>query len=452
MINKKHIAAAGIEVRGGAALQGEATALALSLALLFVWSLPGTVALRALLLLGALVAAILFSMRGNWRDDVRQICRDAALPLTLITVLTLWLIGQGLWFAAEPTWSIKELRGQWLPALLALLLGLLVARQNERGRLVTAIVLVFTAQAAIAVGQSVWHWFLHDELLTQQVPLTGGKLEMSFVLNILLAFLVVDLFCRATRRPALLRLPLAVVVATLLLTLVSSLLAGARNGIIGIIFLSASALSLFVFDQHHRLGFRRTLTAAVAIMAGVAGLAAANYHTDPRWQHFSETAQLAWAIDTDTGLHDVEAAWPRLANGEPAETSAYVRIAYIRTGLRLIEDFPLGYGYGRNAFGHALQARGQPVRGHAHSGWIDLGIGGGIPALALWSTLLGSLMWRGWRTFFNDGNAHGLVLFFIATGYAGRMVLDSVNKDHMLQMFLFLIGILLVVTSRRIAR
>lgn len=428
-------------------------AVVLSLALLFVWSLPGTAALRALLLLGALVTAIIAIARGDWRGDARQIGRSAALPLALIATLTLWLIGQGVWLAAEPAWSLKELRSQWLPALLALLLGLLVARQqNERGRLVTAIVLVFTAQAAIAVGQSIWHWFVHGVLLTQQVPLTGGKLEMSFVLNILLAFLAVDLFCRATQRPALLRLPRTAVAAILLLSLACSLLSGARNGIIGITFLSASALSLFVFDQHRCLGLRRTLAAAAAIVAGVAALAAANYHTDPRWQDFPETAPLAWAIDADTGWHDVEAAWPSLADGDPAEASAYVRIAYIRTGLRLIEDFPLGYGYGRNAFGHALQARGQPVRGHAHSGWIDLGVGGGVPALVLWGALLGSLMWRGWTGFFGQHNPHGLLLLFLATGYAGRMMVDSVIKDHMLQMFMFLIGLLLVAMSRRVAR
>jgi hypothetical protein len=56
-------------------------------------------------------------------------------------------------------------------------------------------------------------------------------------------------------------------------------------------------------------------------------------------------------------------------------------------------------------------------------------------------------MWRGWRSFFDRGNAHGLLLFLLATGYAGRMALDSVNKDHMLQMFLFLAGLLLMLTA-----
>lgn len=420
-----------------------ALAFALSLALLFVWSLPGTIALRWLLLLGALAVLGVALARRDWR----RIGRAAPLPLALVAALTLWLLGQAAWLAVEPAWSLGELRGQWLPALLALLLGLMLAARAAH--LATAIVLVFAAQAAIAVGHSLWHGFVHGELLTMLVPLTGGKLEMSFVLNLLLDFVTVDLFCRGSRRAPVLRLPLAAVAGILLLALAGSLLAGARNGIIGILFLAFSAVSLFVFDQRHRLGPLRTLAAAAAIVATLAAFAAISYRADPRWPAFAETAAIAWDIDRhSTWLDASRHPWPKLGNGLDVEYSAYTRIAFIHGGLRLITEHPLGYGYGRNAFAHALRQQYPEARlGHAHSGWIDLGVGGGVPALLLWGGLLAGLMWRGWRIFFGCGNAHGLVLFFLATGYAGRMVLDSVNKDHMLQIFLFLAGILLVATA-----
>lgn len=423
-----------------------ALAVALSLALLFVWSLPGTIALRWLLLLGALAVLA--------RCDWRQVARVASLPLVPIVALTLWLLGQTAWLAVEPAWSLDELRGQWLPALLALLLGLLLAGRIDAKRLATAITLVFAAQAAIAVGQSIWHWLVHDDLLTQQVPLTGGKLEMSFVLNLLLAFITVDLFCRATGRVALLRLSSVAVAMLLLLALVSDLLAGARNSIISIVLVTVLALSLFMFDQHGRRGQKRILAAAIAIVAVIAALGAASYHSDPRWRKFAETVEIAWDIDRHSSWLDTSTLpWPKLNDGSDVEYSAYARIAFIHGGLRLIAEHPLGYGYGRNAFGHALRQQYPDARlGHAHSGWIDLGVGGGWPALLLWGGLLGSLMWRGWRAFFADGNPHGLLLLFLAFVYAARMMLDSVNKDHMLQIFLFLIGVLLVATSRRVVQ
>ncbi len=66
----------------------------------------------------------------------------------------------------------------------------------------------------------------------------------------------------------------------------------------------------------------------------------------------------------------------------------------------------------------------------------------------LWLLFMGSLMVTGGVRYFRDQNPHGLWLLFLASGYLGRMVIDSVNRDHMLQMFLFLVGYLLVMSTR----
>jgi O-antigen ligase len=424
----------------------------LCLALIFVWSVPGTIALRGLLLLAALV--VLASAAAG--AELRPALRRAAVPLAVVALLSAWFVLQAVVVSDQPRWAFEELRGQWLIALVALAAGLLLGvaaprRAAAASWLVTGIALVLALQAAAAVAHVAWQWLIGSGQQSYLMPLTGGKLEMSFVLNILLAILTVDLFCRATRRPPQLHLPLPAVLALLLLALWCSYLAGARNGILGILFLSVSAVSLFVFDQRRRLGPRRTLLAAGGIVAALAAFAIANYQADPRWQSFGETAAIAWDIDRhDTWIDTGSRPWPRLPDGREVDRSAYVRIAYIHGGLRLIAESPLGVGYGRNAFAHALKQRHPEARlGHAHSGWIDLGVGGGIPALLLWAAFIGSLMWRGWRSFFATHNPHGLLLFFLATGYAGRMALDSVNKDHMLQMFLFLVGLLLVRTRPR---
>lgn len=422
----------------------ERIAFGLCLALLFVWSLPGTVALRTLLLLAALALLANRIASADFRDGLRS----ARVPLAWLAGFVLWLLLQALFVSAETGWALGELRGQWLPALLALLLGLLLAR-GEAGLAATGITLVFGSQAAIAVAIVAWHWLIGSGQPAYAMPLTGGKLEMSFVLNLLLAFLTIDLFCRATRRTPLLRLRGAAVIALGVLALACSYLAGARNGILGVIFLSFSATSLFVFDQRRHLGPFRTAAVAGAIVAALAAFATVHYRSDSRWQAFAETAVIAWDIDRHTTwLNQVAQPWPKLADGRNVDLSAYIRIAFISAGTHLVAEHPLGHGYGRNAFVHALRKQHPEAQvGHAHSGWIDLGVGGGVPALLLWAAFIAGLIWRGWRSFFDDNNACGLLLFFLATGYAGRMALDSVNKDHMLQMFLFLAGLLLVLTT-----
>lgn len=416
-------------------------AVALTLALLFVWSLPGVTALRQLLLFSALIALVPLTHRPL----LTTVLRANRWPLFWLALLTLWLLVQAIFVSAETAWALGELKGQWGNAVLAGLLGLLLALAVREGQvthdawLTTALAAVLILQAAIAVGQSVAHWLMHGELLRQVVPLTGGKLEMSYILNILLAALTVDLLFRACRRPPLLRLPLAVVVVSLLLALAGTYLAGARNGVLGVLFLSTSAIILYLIDAWRRHGGARALAGGVLLLAAVASFAVASYRSDARWQTFVQTVPIAWDIDSHrTWLDSDREPYPALLDGGAVESSAYLRIAFIHAGLRLIEAQPLGVGYGRNAFAHALRQTTEAHVGHAHSGWIDLGIGGGIPALLLMAGFLGSLLVSGALRYFRCAEPHALWLLLLTSGYAGRMVVDSVNRDHMLQIFMFL--------------
>lgn len=416
-------------------------AVAVVLALFFVWSLPGLTALRHLLMFAGL---LLLTRRTNWHD-AQAMAQANRWPLMLFGLLSLWLIVQALFVSPETAWALGELKGQWGNALLAGALGLLLAAAMREGRLAqgksvtTAVVGVLILQAAIAVGQSVGYWFTHGELLEGVVPLTGGKLEMSYILNILLAALTVDLLFRACHRQGFLRLPMPVVVAALLLALLSDYLAGARNGTIGVLFLSISAITLYLIEIRHRHGGMRALGGATLLLAAVMSFAVLSYRSDARWQTFAATVPIAWDIDTHrTWLDSDHYPYPALPNGEPVEASAYLRVAWIHAGLRLIGEHPLGVGYGRNAFVHALRQTEEAKVGHAHSGWIDLGVGGGIPALLLWAGFLGSLLAAGAVRYFRRADPHALWLLLLTTGYAGRMMLDSVNRDHMLQIFLFL--------------
>lgn len=426
--------------------------LALVLGLLFTWSLPDVPALRYWLLFLSLLGVAKLT---SWQK-LPLFWRANRWVLGLLAAFTLWLVWQALFISHETEWALTELSGQWLNALLALGLGILLACASREKTLLsgatitTALVGVWVVQAMIAVGQSVTHWWVHGELLRGLVPLTGGKLEMSFILNMLLAALTVDVLFRACHARRFLQVKAAGIAFALFFALVSLYLAGARNGIIGLLFLSFSAGMLYSIHQMRVAHWRRGLASALLLLAVITGFAAGGYHSDARWPAFFESARLGWAIDEHKAWQDIDhAPLPRMENGLPAEASAYTRVAFIHVGLRLIDEFPLGVGYGRNAFSHALRETGVDAHvGHAHSGWIDLGIGGGFPAVALFLVFLLSLMVTGGVRYFRDQDSHGLWLLFLATGFIGRMVIDSVNRDHMLQMFLFLAGYLLIMSMR----
>ncbi|MDO8314110.1 MAG: O-antigen ligase family protein [Rugosibacter sp.] len=426
--------------------------LALVLGLLFTWSLPDVPALRYWLLFLSLLGVARLT---SWQS-LPPVWRANRWVFGLLAAFTLWLVWQAVFISHQTLWALKELKGQWLNALLALGLGVLLACASREKKLwsgaiiTTTLIGVWVLQAMIAVGQSVAHWWLHGELLRGLVPLTGGKLEMSFILNMLLAALTVDLLFRACHARRFLQLPWKVVIGAAAISLTSLYLAGARNGVIGLLFLAVSASLLYSIHRIRQQGVRRGMLGGAMLLALVMSLAVISYQADNRWPAFMESTALGWDIDGQRAWMDIDhAPLPVMKSGVAVDASAYIRVAFIHAGLRLIEELPLGVGYGRNAFSHALRETGVDAQvGHAHSGWIDLGIGAGIPAVVLWLLFMGSLMVTGGVRYFRDQNPHGLWLLFLASGFIGRMVVDSVNRDHMLQIFLFLAGYLLAMSIR----
>jgi len=91
---------------------------------------------------------------------------------------------------------------------------------------------------------------------------------------------------------------------------------------------------------------------------------------------------------------------------------------------------------------------GYPFSGHSHSSVIDWSLEVGIPGLLLWLAFIWGLMRRGLRSWFRDKNPSGLLLLFVVSGFFGRSIVDSNMRDHMMEMFMMLLGILLVLTSR----
>ena len=414
--------------------------------LVFIWSIPHTIALRYVLLCAvSLLALCTCPIDSSLRRAL------PVPPLLAFGLFAAWLVTQAIFVSGETAWALRELKSQYLPALVACAIGILFGRHDVEARdgrgsaLWTGIALVFALQSAIAVGQSAWHWWQHGELLRQIVPLTGGKLEMSYIINILLTILSVDLFCRISDGKTFLRLPLAGTLTCLAFGMGASYLAGSRNGVIGIALLTFTAIALFLISARTRLGTWKVASISAALVIAVSGFAIASYKADPRWQVFAETARIAIDIDKQQAWYDpVTHPLPLLNCGKPVDESAYLRIAWLAAGVRVAGEIPWGVGYGRNAFARALKQQHYDTRvGHSHSGFIDLLAGAGIPAVLLWLAFIGTLITTGWRAFSRLQSPDGLLLILLTAGYTGRMLIESVSRDHMLQIFFFLTGVLL---------
>jgi len=432
----------------------QVTGLVLVALLIAVWPTAHTISLRDLLLALTLVVFGFLAVRGRpagWWQRLEW-------PLGLYAVLTLWIFIVALFVSDETAWSLGEIRGQWLKGLLALLAGGMVAlaiRRDpalQRHAAVIILVALFLHIAYVdylAVKDLVEHGQLTDRIR----GLTKGPDTSNYLTNILLVLLLAEVFLRITCRPRFLPLSATVLIVLILLTLFSVYAESVRNGVIELSFVLMLFAILFVSENRQRFGKTTSALVISALIVVPVAFAYLSYKTDERWQTFIDTIPLA--MDTETNrqwINLVRQHELRLPDGRPVDWSNYMRMARIKAGVDLTIENPLGVGFGRNAFGHAVMKKYGESSSHSHSGLIDLAVGTGVPGTLLWLGFLASLMTLAWRSFRKTSDYCALALLFLVTGYGIRMVLDSIIRDHMLQMFLFLAAFLAVIAAGQLAR
>lgn len=414
--------------------------LFIGLALLFLTlaNVSHTVALRYVLLL-----LFVFYACANWQSLLAFV-RKGGAPLWSLLVFTGYVLLHSLLLSNWPGESLSEFRSQLLIGLLWFLVGGCFFWRQQQVSVKDLVMLAGTLLCAVELGHALYVRAISGAFPYMASFTTATKLELTFFINTVLVFLAVKVFADASPRfsyPS--RLPRWLPASAILLLLLVSLMAGARNGLIGMVYLAGSMLVVFLYWERERLGWRKSLLLVVAIGSAVVLLASYAYHRDSRNQVFIESASMGWHYQTSNGwLRTVD--YPMMRNGTVVDASAYERVAWISRGLDLIAEQPLGFGFSRNTFSMSLTHLGQQNKiGHSHSGMIDLGVGTGIAGILFWLLFCLSTMLTGLRHFVQRKSATGLVLALVVGGFVGRMLIESIQRDHLLHLFMFMVGALL---------
>jgi O-antigen ligase len=424
------------------------TGLVLAASLLFVWPIPHTISLRDLLL----VACVGLFAWLAWRDRHTSFPREPLrIPFSLYLALSAWIVFVALVVTDEIAWALGEIKGQWLKATLALLAGGLlgfVTRIGNDARLALTVIggVLLTHVLYVDYQALGSYWSSANVILMRVSGLAEGPDKSNYLTNILLYLLLAEVLVRIVSHKRFLQVGNVVLVAIAAIALLAVYAEAVRNGVTELIVVLSLAVMLVIRASNRK---RRLAVAgvALALVAVVVVIGYLNMQKDKRWQTFLETVPIALDIERNKAWINEGMPQPRLASGETVDWSNYSRIARIRAGLSLMADRPLGVGFGRNAFGHAVEQKYGLRTSHSHSGIIDLGVGIGLPGVLLWLAFLGALLRIGYRGMRKTGNFSAFALLFLTTGYGFRMLVDSTIRDHMLQMFLFLAAFLAVVTA-----
>lgn len=414
--------------------------------LVFIWPVVGTIALRHLLL-GALL--ILLLADSTVRSRIVGVLRGLAAPVVLSLLLTGWIIVHNLTLSQYPAYSQDEFRGQWLKPVLIFGIGTLLAAKTRTEMpllpaLIATIKWTLVLQVLVVLGDEFYLWARDIHLQAGIVRLTGTKTSMSYTALLLLSIMASGWLkddADETRRTGTKRLLIDAAIVTI--TLGSMILHGNRYGIVLSVGLLAVVATSIAWRQVHLGSPRRAmLLLALAVLTTATALFGAA-KLDPRWERMAESAALAlepgherdWRLFSD-------AHPPTFDDGSPVESSAFLRVARFRAGLGLIAERPLGWGFGRSAMEHVVVLRFQTVQVSSESGLVDWTLALGVPGIALWLGFLSWLLRLGWSVRHEGMSPAPLLLVIVVSIFLVRFVIDINTRDHMLEMFLFVCGLL----------
>jgi hypothetical protein len=128
------------------------------------------------------------------------------------------------------------------------------------------------------------------------------------------------------------------------------------------------------------------------------------------------------------------------------------RVIGFVTGFFLTLENPMGIDQSRQGYEIALKrhCNSTPVHelSHAHNGWINTALSIGIPGVMILLLLFFNFILVGYRVSRSD--IYGVALFFFASIWFCRGVLDATMQDQMLEMQAFALALLYGLVINRV--
>ncbi len=415
--------------------------------LLFVWSLPGVIALRNGLML--LLLLTVFAAGA----DCRFASRTLRLPWIMwpLLLLSAWIVLHNSVFAWAPRTAWQESM-QWFKSAVLFALGATLAsipRQSDlpakRIHWLGLVLIAYFTYAIVDLALKPWTGALDFRTILIYAKGLASRDLASYLGTTLVAIMLADICGHFAKHrgifPGQIRWRLLALLGAIGLTLATM----TRNSlpVLAVLALVSSAtLVSRVARNNRKVAVGLMLAIATITLAGVSFSA----RNDVRWSKLSSS--LALGLDTDTHrawLNQFDIPYPIDSHGTPVDGSAYLRVAWIKGLVVEISRYPLGVGYDRNAFGRALRADyGSWVKtAHGHSGLLDFTLGVGIPGGLLLVAFLAGLVKAGMSGWRQHADAVSLALLLFTLAYACRSLMDGIVRDHLLEQFMLLAGLLL---------
>jgi len=382
------------------------TTMAAVFALLFIWVVPNTIALRHVLLAIAFLSSLMV-IKANAELFTRV--KAAIFPLVVLSLLFVWVGIHYFFFSLNPELELKEITSLWVRTALgfvaAIGLGISLRKYSELmkffylGVFLTPILNVgsyfyasYLKGAFLPPGAIIF--FLFAKIETAYFGALAGAVAVGNLIQLL-----------SNKTPKGNKKYIFLFSAGLVLVMVSSILFSTKNGVAIQVFLYLFLAVALVGSYVASRQFLNVKNLAVISLIFLTLGFAAHFHkkTAPAgWDSIFADVAVAIDIDQHTQWQKREGsvAVPLNHLGKPVAMNTYYRAAYASAGIRLIGMYPLGYGSINQSFVGMQKHAGIESEhlGQIHSGWIDFGLAFGIPGLVIVFLTLLSTIYLGLRS------------------------------------------------------
>ena len=425
--------------------------LLLSGILQFIFSLSHAIALRKLLLL----IAFLIAFKFFWEALLKK-PKPLLSAVLIFVLLQVWMLVIAGAISNQPFASFSEWKGQWLPAFMSFVVGIGLARtltlsklKDPRVVVLMSILIPITIYLCVNAIVIVHDWILAGRFLPNLGGISDHHGISGYLVALLEPILFADMLSRLVKGNRLLPVPGWVISAILIFAVCTLIATTNRNGILIMFLTFILGAAMMISEIRKIYSPKKIITFVLATIVFILAIALVAYKIDPRWQNFIETVPIAWDIDRDLlWLNGDGTNFPLTPSGKQVDISEYSRIAWAHEGWRMLMAHPWGMEIARDTF-HKLELAkyGHAGMAHSHNSWIDFGLEVGIPGLLLWGWILLLMAQFGWRTWRTHKEPLGLALAVLAIMFAVRGLLDSIFRDHELEQFMLIAGLLFSILS-----
>lgn len=431
------------------------------LALCFVWPIPNDQLPfhRNGLIYPIIVTAIgLFftSSDAKKRLDLTKI----KFVLIVLWALTFFILINGFFVAPDIKEMVSTWDGQWLRPVLLFCAGLVIlpAIQNQfpsitAARLFTLVILFFWGVVLIHLLDTIYLYWRDGYIHWGKTRIVFNRTRMSFQINMITGFILAELLARGFIHQRFLRLNTPFLAFMLVCNLLCTAVVDTRWGTVGLV---GSLFSTFILLSLHSMRRSRMMFTGgilLAIIVTSIALGYASWKTDPRWQNLERDAVTGWnAPFTSFCYNKTNGSIPRNDIGGRMDHSNGCRASFFHQGWKLVGEHPAGIGPRKEAFRYVLRRDTQDNRiniPHSHYGLIEFGIQNGIAGIAGWLILLAGCWYIGWREFRKGNTMVGMFLLLFTIGFFSRTMVDHNLKDHYLEQYMMLTGLLIGMCALR---